>query len=91
MTFSPEVCDLASDRDRDWFVQNPGRSHRVRPAHGGEFPFLETPADGWALIVCRQVCPGVRVRLSFYSTEFPPPDEDTARTLFDLLLKKNAR
>jgi hypothetical protein len=64
--------------DRDWFEQNPQRSHRARPPFPGEVD-EEAPLGQALIMLVRQVQPGVRRRASvFIDAEFLPLPEDEA-------------
>lgn len=66
------ATESASDDDRNWFNDHPDRHHRIRRGHFGEVP---AHPDYLTLIAVRQVTPGVRIRLSFYSTSPLPAEE----------------
>jgi hypothetical protein len=48
--------------DRNWFEQNPKRSHRMRAPLPGELDGVEIPADRVPIVLVRQVAPGSRIR-----------------------------
>jgi hypothetical protein len=66
------ATESASDDDRNWFNDHPDRQHRIRRGHFGEVP---AHPDYLTLIAVRQVTPGVRIRLSFYSASPLPTEE----------------
>lgn len=58
----------ARDCDRLWFQQNPGRNYRIRKSLFGEQPLHP---DMIGFIVVRQIFPGCRRRIGFYSSVAP--------------------
>jgi hypothetical protein len=74
--------------DRDWFEQNPTRSHRIRRPFPGEVDeeVANTPAGTVLMMIVRQIEPGVRIRpaVSVDVELLPiPDDEATAHALFE--------
>ena len=81
---SPHTLD-----DTLWFQENPGRTHRFRPAapaESREFGFRSWPAlppgRSWVVIV-RQVAPGQRVRAPIAIMRLVADDDETLSALFD--------
>jgi hypothetical protein len=77
--------------DRDWFAQNPKRSHRLRQPFPGEADeeAAETEAGHALIILVRQVEPGARTRalVSIPTDLLPVPDSEAAvHALFEAAL-----
>jgi hypothetical protein len=72
--------------DEVWFKENPGRSHRLRPAPGEDHRKWGQPCD-WAVV--RQVTPRclTRILIDFRGGEPPPDSEGTAREIFEQVLQ----
>lgn len=65
---TPLVCtneQNAIEGDRQWFEQNPGRSHRIRWLVEGE---LDLHARGICIVI-QQVEPGIRLRIPIFVGE----------------------
>ena len=75
--------------DREWFAQNPSRTHRLRLPFLGEFDGMaaEVRAGYEAVVVVRQIEPGTRVRTFLYQPMAlsAPDDEAVAHAMFDLV------
>ncbi len=80
-----EPCDLASERDREWFERHPDRNYRLRFLMPGEMPGLEADPSIYAFVAVGQALPGCRIRVPFTSSSIGSFDEATARRLFDYL------
>lgn len=66
------AVDRATQDDRRWFAEHPGRSCRVRPAYPGEAPLHEAPpGHAWVVSVLLKA-PGARLR-RFEAVELPVP------------------
>ncbi|MBR0668277.1 hypothetical protein GXW71_28250 [Roseomonas hellenica] len=65
----PTVHDLASEDDRQWFLDHRNREYRLREPLPGE---VRTVPGRTALVVVRRVHPKARMRLPFY-VEWPKP------------------
>ena len=76
------AMDMASEADREFFEQHPGREHHVRPFVPGELPVQAIPGDGRWIIAVRNVRPGVQARVPLYVRYLPPDDEDVAAAAF---------
>jgi hypothetical protein len=75
--------------DREWFEQNPSRSHRARPPFPGKADKqgLAAPTGHALILLVRQVEPGRRIKTGFYLNADLPPlpdDEATAHALFEV-------
>ena len=81
------AMDRASEEDRVFFEQHPGRQHRVRPFVPGELPVHGVHGDGIWIIAVRNVRPGVRARLPLYVRFMPPEGELAAAAIFELALE----
>jgi hypothetical protein len=88
---SLQASDPWSRADRDWFAQNPTRTHRLRRVFPGEWP----TEGGFTHVVVRQGAPGERVRLPFKLTERLALHDDVpeaeAWALFDLIAEHQKR
>ncbi|MEO3475771.1 hypothetical protein AAFN86_28225 [Roseomonas sp. CAU 1739] len=69
------ATEQASDADRRWFAENPGRSHRMRRPMFGEVP---AHPDFLTFVLVKQVQPGFRVRTAIYADTPPPGEADEA-------------
>lgn len=76
------AMDRASEADREFFEQHPGREYHVRPFVPGELPVHGVHGDGRWLIAVRNVATGLRVRLPLYARYLPADDEDVAEAVF---------
>jgi hypothetical protein len=83
----PDTGDAVSDADRLWFIENPARSHRMRPAIADELPGLTVERARRAWIIIRQIQPGFRFRLACWPDAPPLDTEAMAHAMFDLLLE----
>jgi hypothetical protein len=74
--------------DRDWFEQNPERSHRMRPPFPGEFDGVKLPAGREVIVLVRQVEPSKRIKTVFDPDVVllpgSPDDEAFAHALFEV-------
>jgi hypothetical protein len=79
--------------DAAWFAAHPGRSHRLRIAHPGEWP--EPEKVGQSHTAVRQVDAGKRLRLGFTLPDHMPPaadaHEEAAWAVFDLIWESRQR
>jgi hypothetical protein len=84
------------DDDRKWFVQNHGRSHRMRPPFPGELDQMaaELPAGRTVIMLVRQVAPGQRLKVPFDPDVIllpgSPHDEAFAHALFEVAVGREA-
>jgi hypothetical protein len=81
------------DDDRDWFKQNPSRSHRVRMPFPDEADkeAAEIPAGHTLIMLVRQVEPGKRLRTDLFINDelLPLPDnEAVAHALFEVAVQR---
>jgi hypothetical protein len=79
--------------DRDWFAQNPKRSHRARLPFPGEAnkEAAGSPAGHTMIMLVRQVEPGSRLKTNFYLTAdaLPVPDDEaTIHALFEIAAQR---
>jgi hypothetical protein len=77
--------------DREWFAQNPSRTHRIRLPFSGECDAeaANVPAGHTLIVLVRQVEPGIRMRpaLCCNANLLPlPDDEAAAHALFEVAL-----
>jgi hypothetical protein len=83
-------AELASEDDRQWFLEHPDRNFRVRPYVSGEMPMDPIARPNWGQYVAvRQVVPGVRVRMVFMAEGQPNTGENGAARLFAMCLEGN--
>jgi hypothetical protein len=83
------------DDDRNWFKQNPSRSHRVRMPFPNEADeaVADPPAEHALIMLVRQVEPGSRLRFGFYLNAdlLPVPDDEAvAHALFEVAAGREA-
>jgi hypothetical protein len=89
------VCVLDYEwksNDRQWFEQNPGRTHRARMPFPDEID-KETPVGYAPVMLIRQVEPGSRLRSKFFlhTSLLPLPDDEAlAHALFDVAMQDEA-
>lgn len=80
--------------DRDWFKQNPTRSHRMRMPFPGELDGVKIPAGRTVIILVRQVAPGQRIRAVLDPDIILLPgsldDEAAAHALFEVAMQREA-
>jgi hypothetical protein len=79
--------------DRNWFKQNPQRSHRARLPFPDEADkeAARSPAGHTMVMLVRQVEPGNRLKVNFYlaADELPVPnDEALIHTLFEIAMRR---
>jgi hypothetical protein len=79
--------------DRNWFEQNPKRSHRARLPFPGEADkeAAGTPAEHTMIMLVRQVEPGNRLKTNFYLTTeaLPVPDDEAIiHALFEIAMER---
>src|SRR5262245_16450898 len=80
------------DDDRNWFKQNPERTHRARAPSPGEVE-IEAPAGHAPIMLVRQVEPGYRLRGEVYlnANFLPLPDnEAVVHALFEVAMGREA-
>lgn len=78
------------DDDRRWFETHPRRTHRRRPMSPGELPLKRLPDGTVAVVIVRQVEPGIRVKaLCATPLDKPPSDHDEGLSiLFDMIVER---
>jgi hypothetical protein len=69
---APDPQDVASDDDRRWFSDHPGRDYRLRRSFPGE---ARLHPDWLTTILVKQMAPGIRIRVQILADR-PPPGED---------------
>lgn len=92
--------DDSPDIDRDWFAAHPQRTHRIRPPTEaekfGDLKLKDLDLDVSAMIVVRQIEPGIRVRVAFNEDAWayfialapadrPWDDDDYLHRVFDVI------
>jgi hypothetical protein len=70
-----QAVEKASNADRRWFAEHPGRNHRMRRPAFGEAP---AHPDMLTFILVKQVRPGFRLRTAIYADTPPPGEADEA-------------
>ena len=72
--YDDDAAIKASDDDRDWFLNNPDRNYRLRPAYHLEIP-LAHGAPLVETILCVQFVPGARERIPLDGLPFDPGEK----------------
>ena len=84
------VIDAISDKDRVWFSHHPHRNFHVRGFVPGELPASFPAGDGVAIVVVRQIDPGVRMRVPIYLCSTPADTEAVARKIYEAVMGASA-
>ena len=93
----PVISDYSpapwKDDDRRWFEAHPRRTHRRRPLYPDELPIDRLPEGTAAMVIVRQLQPGIRTKaLCAPPIDAPPPDHDEGLSiLFDMIVEREPR